>query len=66
MRDWAGALSLAWGAADPVATAACSTPCASCDPAAPVERLAELGHYPQLEDPDAIAAAIATALERAG
>ena len=34
-------------------------------PGVPVDRLPELGHYPQLEDPAAIVAALHGALERA-
>ncbi len=66
VRDWDGPLSFTWGTEDPVATVAVLDALIELRPAAPVERLAGLGHYPQLEDPDAIAAALSTALARAG
>ncbi len=66
VRDWAGPLSFAWGLQDPVATPAVLEALIELRPAAPVDRLPELGHYPQLEDPKAITAALGAALERAG
>jgi pimeloyl-ACP methyl ester carboxylesterase len=66
IRDWAGPLSFAWGMQDPVATTAVLEALVELRPSAPVERLAELGHYPQLEDPAAIAAALEAALAFAG
>jgi pimeloyl-ACP methyl ester carboxylesterase len=50
---------------DPVATAAVLDALMELRPHAPVERLPELGHYPQIEDPGVIAAALARALDRA-
>jgi pimeloyl-ACP methyl ester carboxylesterase len=64
VSDWPGPLSFAWGLQDPVATTAVLDALVGLRPAAPVERLPELGHYPQLEDPAAIAAALRYALER--
>jgi pimeloyl-ACP methyl ester carboxylesterase len=64
VRDWEGALSFAWGLRDPVATVAVLDALTELRPAAPVERLPELGHYPQIEDPAAIAAALERALDR--
>jgi pimeloyl-ACP methyl ester carboxylesterase len=58
IRDWDGRLSFAWGLEDPVATVAVLEALVDLRPAAPVQRLPGLGHYPQLEDPAAIAAAI--------
>ena len=66
VRDWEGQLSLVWGVEDPVATVAVLAALVELRPAAPVDRLAGVGHYPQLEDPDAIAAALSAALGRAG
>lgn len=66
IRDWPGRLSFAWGTEDPVATLAVLDALIELRPAAPVQRLEGLGHYPQIEDPDAIAAAIANALVAAG
>jgi pimeloyl-ACP methyl ester carboxylesterase len=62
IRDWEGSLSFAWGVEDPVATVAVLEAVIELRPAAPVERLAGLGHYPQLERPEAIAAALDAAL----
>ncbi len=59
IRDWAGALSFAWGLEDPVATVSVLAALIELRPAAAVERLPGLGHYPQLEDPAALAAALA-------
>ncbi len=65
VRDWDGPLSFAWGLQDPVATTAVLEALIELRPGAPVERLPELGHYPQLEDPAAIMAALGAALETA-
>lgn len=64
VRDWQGSLSFAWGLRDPVATVAVLDALTELRPSAPVERLPELGHYPQLEDPGAIAEALRGALDR--
>jgi pimeloyl-ACP methyl ester carboxylesterase len=64
VRDWEGPLSFAWGLQDPVATTAVLDALIELRPDAPVDRLPELGHYPQLEDPAAIVAALHDALER--
>ena len=66
VRDWPGALSFAWGLQDPVATTAVLEALIELRPQAPIERLPRLGHYPQLEDPAAIAAAVNGALLRGG
>ncbi|MBK5111738.1 MAG: alpha/beta hydrolase [Thermoleophilia bacterium] len=66
VRDWPGSLSLAWGELDPVATLAVLDALIELRPDAPVERLPGLGHYPQIEDPPAIAAALERAIERSG
>ena len=58
IRDWPGRLSFTWGLRDPVATTSVLDALVELRPAAPVERLPELGHYPQLEDPEAIAAIV--------
>ena len=66
ISDWRGPLSLAWGLEDPVATVNVLDAVIGLRPDAPVDRLAGLGHYPQIEDPPAIAAAVEGALARAG
>jgi pimeloyl-ACP methyl ester carboxylesterase len=63
-RDWPGRLWLAWGLRDPVATPAVLAGLRRLRPQAPVMELPELGHYPQIEDPGAIAAAVESAAAR--
>jgi pimeloyl-ACP methyl ester carboxylesterase len=64
VRDWDGALSFAWGLRDPVATVAVLDALLELRPGAPTDRLTELGHYPQIEDPRAIAESLDAALAR--
>lgn len=64
-RDWPGPLSLAWGLRDPVATTSVLDGLRELRPGVPVRELPGLGHYPQLEDPPQIAAALDEALARA-
>jgi pimeloyl-ACP methyl ester carboxylesterase len=61
VRDWPGPLTFAWGTEDPVATLAVLDALRELRPAAPVERLEGIGHYPQIEAPDSIAAALSRA-----
>jgi len=63
IRDWRKTLHLAWGIRDPVATTAVLDAVLELRPDAPLTRLEELGHYPQIEDPDALAGALRRALE---
>jgi pimeloyl-ACP methyl ester carboxylesterase len=58
LRDWPGHLGLAWAGRDPVCTEAVLQAVMDLRPQAPVTRLPELGHYPQLEDPAAVAAVV--------
>ena len=58
VRDWPGDLSLAWGLEDPVATTAVLDGLRELRRGVPVHELPGLGHYPQLEDPDAMAAVV--------
>jgi pimeloyl-ACP methyl ester carboxylesterase len=62
LRDWPGPLSLAWGMRDPVATPAVLDALLALRPTAPVLRWHELGHYPQVEDPEALLAALTDVL----
>jgi pimeloyl-ACP methyl ester carboxylesterase len=62
LRDWPGALSLAWGLEDPVATVDVLEGLRALRPGVPVTELPRLGHYPQLEDPGQVAAALTAAL----
>lgn len=59
IRDWEGELRLAWGMRDPVATPRVLDAVLALRPAAPVTRFDELGHYPQIEDPEPLAKLIA-------
>jgi pimeloyl-ACP methyl ester carboxylesterase len=61
IRDWPGRLSLAWGMLDPVATTAVLAALRDLRPGVPVDELPELAHYPQLEDPQRLARALASA-----
>lgn len=58
IRNWPGPLSFAWGLEDPVATVAVLDALRELRPHAPVTELPGLGHYPQLEDPERVAAAV--------
>jgi pimeloyl-ACP methyl ester carboxylesterase len=62
VRDWDGTLSFAWGTRDPVATVSVLDALIELRPAAPVERLEGIGHYPQIEKPAAISAVLDRAL----
>lgn len=66
VRDWPGALSLTWGLEDPVATTAVLDGLRELRPGVPVRELPGIGHYPQLERPDLVAAALDDALARSG
>ncbi|MEA2420805.1 MAG: hypothetical protein QOE60_3011 [Thermoleophilaceae bacterium] len=59
LRDWEGQLELAWAMRDPVATGAVLDAVLDLRPAAPVTRFEELGHYLQLEAPEAVAPIVA-------
>jgi pimeloyl-ACP methyl ester carboxylesterase len=60
---WEGALSLAWGMLDPVATPAVLDALRELRPGVPVTEMPDLGHYPQLEDPGRVARAILAAAD---
>ncbi len=64
ISNWPGDLSLAWGELDPVATTSVLDAVIDLRPGVPVRRMPELGHYPQIEDPPAIASAISEAESR--
>jgi pimeloyl-ACP methyl ester carboxylesterase len=63
IRDWPGRLSFAWGMQDPVATPNVLEGLRELRPTAPVQELPSLGHYPQIEDPPALQAALQRALD---
>lgn len=54
LRDWPGRLELGWAARDPICTEAVLQAVLTLRPHADLSRLPGLGHYPQLEDPDAV------------
>ncbi len=62
LRDWPGRLSLAWGMLDPVATERVLDAVLELRPAATVTRFEDLGHYPQIEDPERVAGVLREAL----
>ena len=62
IRDWGKPLSLAWGMLDPVATENVLDAVLELRPEAPVTRFEDLGHYPQIEDPDRVVKALQPAL----
>jgi pimeloyl-ACP methyl ester carboxylesterase len=61
IRDWRGDLSLLWGMKDPVAGVEVLRGLQALRPGVPVTELRELGHYPQIENPAAVAELIAAA-----
>lgn len=63
IRDWPGELSLAWGMRDPVATTAVLAALRELRPAVAVSELAELAHYPQIEDSRRLAEVLASAFD---
>jgi len=62
IREWPKPLSLAWGMVDPVATVNVLDAVLGLRPAAPVTRFEDLGHYPQIEDPDRVGDALEAVL----
>jgi pimeloyl-ACP methyl ester carboxylesterase len=62
IRDWPGVLSLLWGMQDPVARVEVLRGIQALRSRVPVTEFAQLGHYPQIEDPGAVAEVIAGAL----
>jgi pimeloyl-ACP methyl ester carboxylesterase len=58
LRDWPGPLELAWAELDPICTEAVLQAVLKLRPHAKVTRLPGLGHYPQIEDPEAVYAVV--------
>ena len=58
LRSWPGPLHLAWGMVDPVATHRVLDGVRALRPAVPLTAWDEIGHYPQIEDPARVAAAL--------
>jgi pimeloyl-ACP methyl ester carboxylesterase len=63
LRDWPGLLQLAWGMVDPVATIKVLEAVRELRPQAPLTELPDLGHYPQIEDPASLNAALQRTLD---
>jgi pimeloyl-ACP methyl ester carboxylesterase len=63
LRDWPKPVSLVWGMLDPVATERVVEAVLSLRPSAPLTRLEDIGHYPQIEDPARLATALRAALD---
>jgi pimeloyl-ACP methyl ester carboxylesterase len=59
LRDWDGELELAWAMLDPIATPAVLDAVTDLRPRAPVTRFDDLGHYLQIEAPEALAPIVA-------
>ena len=66
LRAHPSPLALIWGLADPVATPAVADKVLELRPNADCLRLTQVGHYPQWEVPDTVAATLAAFWRRAG
>lgn len=66
IRDWRGPLRFAWGMLDPVANTGVLAGLRELRPAAEVTEFADLGHYPQLEDPRRLTTALEAAITASG
>lgn len=65
VTNWAGDLRLVWGMKDPVAVPEVLEGLLELRPDLPVIRFSEIGHYPQVEDPDRFSAALAESMAAA-
>jgi pimeloyl-ACP methyl ester carboxylesterase len=65
IRDWPGSLTLAWGLRDPVARTEVLRGLQELRPGVKTIELPDSGHYPQIETPEAIGAALDAALAEA-
>ncbi|MGC1853329.1 MAG: alpha/beta hydrolase [Solirubrobacterales bacterium] len=65
IRDWPDPLTLAWGLQDPVARTEVLDGLRTLRPGVPTIELPDAGHYPQVEQPELISAALDAALARA-
>lgn len=64
LRDWPGHLELGWAGRDPVCVEDVLQAVLALRPAATLTRWPSLGHYPQIEDPAAVAMVIGTFADR--
>jgi pimeloyl-ACP methyl ester carboxylesterase len=65
IRDWPGPLTLAWGLLDPVARTEVLDGLRGLRPGVEAIELPDAAHYPQIEQPDLISAALDSALANA-
>jgi pimeloyl-ACP methyl ester carboxylesterase len=65
IRDWPGPLTLAWGLLDPVARTEVLDGLRALRPGVEAIELPDAAHYPQIEQPELISAALDAALARA-
>ena len=63
LRDWPGQLELGWAGRDPVCVEAVLQAVLELRPDVPLTRWPELGHYPQVEEPATVAAAVTAFLD---
>lgn len=66
LRAWPGYLEIGWGMLDPVATPEVLRAVRQLRPNAPVTKWPDLGHYPQIEDPEAVSELLHSVLAAAG
>jgi pimeloyl-ACP methyl ester carboxylesterase len=66
IRDWPGHLEIGWGMLDPVARVKVLNAVRALRPQAPVREWHDLGHYPQIEDPERVSELLDGVLESAG
>ena len=59
IRDWPGRLELCWAGQDPVCVEAVLAHILELRPGTPLTRWPDLGHYPQLEDPQRVGSDLA-------
>jgi pimeloyl-ACP methyl ester carboxylesterase len=62
IRDWRGPLDFAWGMLDPVANTDVLAGLRKLRPGADVTEFGDLGHYPQIEDPERLTGALQAAI----
>jgi pimeloyl-ACP methyl ester carboxylesterase len=64
LRRWNGPLEIAWGMLDPVATPKVLQAVRELRPKAPLTEWEDLGHYPQIEDPERVDAVLRAVIGR--
>lgn len=64
LSRWQGDLHLAWGMQDPVAVPDILDGVLEMRPELPVVRMPEIGHYPQVEDPERFARVVSECVEK--